>query len=154
MSGNQSANYPWNNESWDLYSKNNSPFIQPTQFIFMPAHAHLLKALDTIGNCQRRVSSLGVTQHMHKITNLWTFEFNIGRQSCQIKKHRLVTRICALSVGTSNSKSKVSKSSSWKVTSFLKNTLLQREPFLTMFYTNSSPFLVTEVGFYVNNYSE
>ena len=29
-----------------------------------------LKAVDTIGNCQRQVVSLGVSQHMHKITNL------------------------------------------------------------------------------------
>ena len=29
-----------------------------------------LKALDTIGNCQRPVFSLGVSQHMHIITNL------------------------------------------------------------------------------------
>ena len=29
-----------------------------------------LKALDTIGNCQRPVFSLGVFQHMHKITYL------------------------------------------------------------------------------------
>ena len=31
---------------------------------------YLLKAVDTIGNCQRPVFSLGVSQHMHKITNL------------------------------------------------------------------------------------
>ena len=29
-----------------------------------------LKTLDDIGNCQRPVFSLGVSQHMHKITNL------------------------------------------------------------------------------------
>ena len=29
-----------------------------------------LKTLDTIGNCHRPVFSLGVYQHMHKITNL------------------------------------------------------------------------------------
>ena len=34
----------------------------------------VLKALDTIGNCQRPVISLGVSQHdMHKIKNLWKF---------------------------------------------------------------------------------
>ena len=49
---------------------------------------------------------------------------------------------------TSNSKSEVSKSNSWKITSFSKTTLLQREPFLTMFYTiNLSPLLVTKKGF-------
>ena len=29
-----------------------------------------LKAVDTIGNCQRLAFTLGVSQHMHKITNL------------------------------------------------------------------------------------
>ena len=29
-----------------------------------------LKIVDTIGNCQRPVFSLGASQHMHKITNL------------------------------------------------------------------------------------
>ena len=30
-----------------------------------------LKTLDTIGNCQRLVLTVGAYQHMHKITNLW-----------------------------------------------------------------------------------
>ena len=49
---------------------------------------------------------------------------------------------------TSNSKSEVSKSDSWKINSFSKTALLQRVPFLTRFYTiNLSPLLVTENGF-------
>ena len=32
-----------------------------------------LKTLDTIGNCQKPVFSLGVSQHMHEISNLWKF---------------------------------------------------------------------------------
>ena len=44
----------------------------------------------------------------------------------------------------SNSKSEVLKSNLWKITSFLKTTCLQREPFLKMFYNiNSSPLLVS-----------
>ena len=42
-----------------------------------------LNTLDTIGNCQRPVFSLGVAQHMHKQTNLWKFELNWLR-SCEI----------------------------------------------------------------------
>ena len=57
-----------------------------------------LKAVDTIGNCQRLAFTVGVSQHMHKIT------------------------------------------------SFSKAMTLQREPFLTMFYT--------QVRFYANNYFE
>ena len=49
---------------------------------------------------------------------------------------------------TSNSKLEVLKSNSWKITSFSKTTSLQREPFLTMFYTiNSSSLFITKQGF-------
>ena len=48
----------------------------------------------------------------------------------------------------SKSYSEVSKWNSWKITSFLKTTLLQREPFLTNLYTvNSSPLLITKKVF-------
>ena len=51
---------------------------------------------------------------------------------------------------TSNSKLEGSKSNSWKITSFSKITSLQRELFLTMFYTiNLSPLLVIKKGFMV-----
>ena len=47
-----------------------------------------------------------------------------------------------LDFGTSTSNSEVSKSNSWKI---LENPVLQREPFLTMFYTiNISPLLITK----------
>ena len=36
----------------------------------------LLKAVDTIGSCQRLAFTVGVSQHMLKITNLWKFERN------------------------------------------------------------------------------
>ena len=55
--------------------------------------------MDTIGNCQRPVFSLGVSQHMHKITNRENLN-SIGRQSCEItmkEKNTLVTRSCVLS---------------------------------------------------------
>ena len=49
---------------------------------------------------------------------------------------------------TSSSKSEVSKSNSWKISSFLKTIALQSEPFITMFYTiHLSPLLVTKKGF-------
>ena len=31
----------------------------------------VFKGMDTIGNCQRLAFTVGVSQHMHKITNLW-----------------------------------------------------------------------------------
>ena len=53
--------------------KKQQPMSLP--FILIPQQ-HLkccplsFKAVDTIGNCQRPVFSLGVYQRMHKITNL------------------------------------------------------------------------------------
>ena len=58
--------------------------------------------------------------------------------------------VCVLMVDfeTSSSKLEVFKSNSWKITSFSKTMALQREPFLTMFYTiNLSPLLATKKGF-------
>ena len=40
------------------------------------------KGTGHFGNCQRPVFSLGVSQHMHKITNLWKFD-SIGHRSCK-----------------------------------------------------------------------
>ena len=63
---------------------------------FVTRH-NLLKTLDTIGNCQRPVFSLGVSQHMHKITNLWKFELNWSlklRDSSERKKHPCHTKFC------------------------------------------------------------
>ena len=58
-----------------------------------------LKTVDTIGNCQRPVSSVAVSQHyMHKITTLWKFEFDWSselRDNYEIKKHPCQTKLCA-----------------------------------------------------------
>ena len=61
-----------------------------------------LKTLDnvTIGNCQRPVCSLSVSQHKHKITSLWKFELNWTsklRENDERKKTPLVGQICVLS---------------------------------------------------------
>ena len=51
---------------------------------------------------------------------------------------------------TSSSKLEVSKSNSWKITSFSKTMALQRKPFLTVFYTiNLAPLLVIKKGFMI-----
>ena len=111
-----------------------------------------LKTVDTVGNCQRLVFTVGVSQHMHKITNLWKFELNRSLKLRDIMKEKTpmsheVVCFLMLDFETSNSKLEVSKNS-WKITSFSKNTSLQRELFLTMFYTiNLSPLLVTKKGF-------
>ena len=65
------------------------------------AHKHksLLKALYTFGNCQRPVSSLGVSHYNHKITNLWKFGLDWSSKLWEKdeRKNTLVGRICVLS---------------------------------------------------------
>ena len=55
-----------------------------------------LKAVDTIGNCQRLAFTVGVSQHMHKITTLWKFELNRSSNlwDNNERKNTLVTWSC------------------------------------------------------------
>ena len=105
-----------------------------------------LKTLDTIGNCQRPIFSFGVSQHMHKIRILWKLELKRSPKLWdinEIKKHPCHTKLCALRWLIS--RAQIQNVLSWnqfcvKILFFSKTTLLQREPFLTMFYTiNLSP---------------
>ena len=78
-------------------------------------------------------------QHKHTITPLWIFELNrSSKLRDNIKrKNTFVTRRCVLSDAWFWD----FKFYVW-ITSFSKTTPLQREPFLTMFYTiNLSPLL-------------
>ena len=57
-----------------------------------------LMAEDTIGNCQGLAFTVGVSQHMHKITNLWKFELKRSsklRDNNEEKKHPCHTKLCA-----------------------------------------------------------
>ena len=59
--------------------------------------ATLLKAVDTIGNCQLNFT-VGVSQHMHKITNMLKFELNWSlklRDNNERKKQPCHTKLCA-----------------------------------------------------------
>ena len=111
-----------------------------------------LKTLNTIGNCQRQVFSntwciSTYRPYMHKITNLCS----IGHQSCEItmnEKHPGHTKLCAIRCLILRP-----QTLTWgleikfveKLLLSRKTTLLQREPFLTMFYIiNLSPLLVTK----------
>ena len=51
-----------------------------------------LKTLDTIGNCQRPVFSLGVSQHLHKTTNLCKFELDL---SSKLRNNNERWKLCA-----------------------------------------------------------
>ena len=61
-------------------------------------NSDLLKAVDTIGNCQRLAFAVGVSQHMHKITNLCKFELNRSsklRDNNERRNHPCHTKLCA-----------------------------------------------------------
>ena len=124
------------------FHKELRPALSPVRTSYLA-----LKTVDIIGNCQRPVFSLGVSQYIHKITNLWKFELNRSSklQDNNERKNTLVTRSCVLSDAWFWD---LKFWNSWKITSFSKTTSLQRELFLTMFYTiNLSPLLVTKNGF-------
>ena len=55
-----------------------------------------LKTRATIGNCQRLVFSLGVSQHMFRITNMWKFEISWLSKLRDIneRENTLVTQSC------------------------------------------------------------
>ena len=125
-------------------------------FHYSPESHNRLMTVDTIGYCLRPIFTVGVSQHMLKITHLWKFELNRSMKLRDInekkKKQGVVSQrvVCfqMLDFETSSSKSEVSKSNSWKFAPFSKTMLLQRMPFLTMFYTiNLSPLLVIKKGF-------
>ena len=87
--------------------------------------------------------------YLHKITNLWKLN-SIGHRSCEIITEektplsREVVCFQMLDFRTSKPYSEV-----------MKTALLQRELFLTMFYTiNSSPIARYQKSFYANNYFE
>ena len=115
--------------------------------------------MDTIGNCQRPFFSLGVYQHLHKITNLWKFELDWSSElqdNYERKKHPCHTKMldtfrCLIS------RPQILNLRSWnqicgKFLLSRKTMSLQREPFLTMFYTiNLSPLLVTKWGLMLIN---
>ena len=98
----------------------------------------LLNTLDSIGHCLRPVFSLGVSQHICIKKNC-EISSN-GSWSCEVimkeKTPLSHEAVCFQMLDFENS---------WKITSYSKTTLLQRELFLTMYYTiNSAPLLVTK----------
>ena len=101
------------------------------------AHKHpidsLFKALDTFGYCQRPVYS-----NMHKIINLWNCLLILSSmlQESNAIKTTLVPQICVPI-------KRLVLLFEWNL--FLKTTLLQREPFLSMCCTiSSSPLLIAK----------
>ena len=88
----------YNEESLFHSSLNNKPNGTIWLDRFIPSLLFTLKTVDTIGNCQRLVFTVGVSQHKHKITNLWKFELNRSSNlwdNNERKKHHCHTKLCA-----------------------------------------------------------
>ena len=105
------------------------------------------QTLDTIGNCQRPVFSLGVSQHKHKITNP-VKKFSLKLRYNNERKIPFLHEVCAFSCLILRLQNLILRSRIKFVEKyfFLQKTLsLQRKPFLTMFYTiNLSPLLISK----------
>ena len=120
----------------------------------------LLKTLDTIGNCQRPVFSLNVSQHMHKITNQWKFEVNWSsklRDNIEKKIPLSHVLVCFQMLDFENSKpnSEVTKSKAWKITAFSKNYVTSEGAAShNVLYYQTLPITRHQEGFYANNYFE
>ena len=82
-------------ESWlsRVALKRNNCFLEIAYYHFTKQY---LKAVYTIGNCQRLAFTVGVSQHRHKITNLWKFELNRSSnlRDNNDRKNALVTWSC------------------------------------------------------------
>ena len=109
----------------------------------------LLKTVTLLVIVKDKSSQLVYLNIMHEITNLWKFELNRSsklRDNNERKNTLSHGVVCfqMLDFETSNSKLEVSKSNSWKITSFSKTTPLEREPLLTMFYTINLSLLDTK----------
>ena len=94
--------------------------------------------------------SVGVSQHMHEI----------GRLSCgklmeeKIPLSHEVVCFQMLDFGTSNSNSEVSKSNSWKITSFLENYATSEgavSHYMYVLYYQQLSIACFQVSFYSNN---
>ena len=121
-----------------------------------------LKTLDTIGNCQRPVFSLGVSQHtcMHKITNLRKCELNWSsklRDNKERTKHPCHTKLCAFRCLISKPQILILRSRNQirgKLLLSRKLGYFSGSRFSQCFIPSTSPHYTYQVKFYANNYFE
>ena len=90
--------YSCNNILYDF--PHGFPDSTVSRFVSLSAEKRLLwrQSVPTFGNCQSPVFSLGVSQHMHKITNLWKFGLNWSlklQEDNERKKQLCCTNLCA-----------------------------------------------------------
>ena len=111
----------------------------------------VLNTLDTIRNYPRPVFSLGVSQHMLKITNLWKFDLNWSSkwQDNNGRKNTNVTQSCVLSDAWFRDLKFVESYF------FLENYVTSEEAVShNVLYYQQLPITRYQVRFYTNNYFE
>ena len=105
-------------------------------------------------------SSHFVYLNMHTIINLWKFELNWSSKlwdNNERKKHPFHTKLCAFRCLISRPQNLILslEINSWKISSFTKTTLLQREPFShNVLYYQQLSITRYIVSFYAKNYFE
>ena len=137
---------------WSETDNRWSDFFKLTDFVAW------LKTVDTIGNCRRPVFLLGVSQHMHKITNLWKFELVWSselRDNYERKKHPCHTKLCAFRYLISRPQILNLRSQNQIRGKLLKNYITS-EGAVSHNVLYYQPLHITchQVRFYANNYFE
>ena len=112
-----------------------------------------LKAVDTFGNCQRLASRVGVSQHMHKKTNKWKFEFNrSSKLRDNNEKKILVTRSCVHLDQVLNLRSQNQIRGNLLLSRKLRH--FRESRFSQCFIPSTSPYYSSPRQVYANNYFE
>ena len=90
---------------------------------------------------------------MHKMTNMWKFELNWSSKLQEnYERKNTVAQMCVLSDVWKRLQAWSLLLFKWEITSFSKNILLQKEPFLTMFHYQQLTIACYQVSLYANDY--
>ena len=96
----------------------------------------LLKVLDTFGIIVKdQYSNFMYPNIMHTITNLWKFELHLSSNSQENNERKTPMLLHCFVCFQMHDASAEVLLLEWEMYTFLINYILQREPFLTMFYT-------------------
>ena len=143
----------------DVTSEGAVSFILSTSPVFTKSII-FLKTLDTIGNCQRPVFAIGVSQRMYKITmRMWTFELDWSSElrDNYERKHPCHTKLCAFRCLISRPQILNLRSRNQVRGKLLLSRKLRHfrgSRFSQCFILSTSPQPSDQVRFYADNYFE
>ena len=110
--------------------------------------------MDTFGNCQRPMFSLGVSQRMHRITNLWQLWFNWSSklQENNDRKNTLVAQCVCFQMPNKRLHARSLLIFEWEIT-FIQNYVSSKGA-ISHNVLNYHLLSITQVSFYATNYFE